>query len=73
MNCIKKEKKYLCFYCSKKVNKILIEALTCYCGVLMCRQCNSTHFCRTSFEEQKMNLGKALEKFSKQHNFKDRI
>ena len=73
MNCVKKEKKYLCFYCSKKLNKIMIEALTCYCGILMCRGCQSTHFCKLPFEKQKMNLDKSLAKFTKSHNFKDKI
>ena len=74
MNCVKKrEKKYLCFYCSKKLNKLLVEALTCYCGIMMCRQCQSTHFCRLPFEQQKMNLDKSLAKFEKTHNFKDRV
>lgn len=73
MNCVKKEKKYLCFYCSKKLNKVLILALTCYCGVLMCRNCQSTHVCKTIFEQQKMNLAKSLAKMEKTHNFLDKI
>lgn len=73
MNSKKKEKKYLCFFCSKKLNAIMIEVLTCYCGIRMCRNCQSTHYCRTAFQQNQFNLEQSLAKMEKTHNMKDRV